>query len=59
MGVVEAVDDADAGLPTPRLVTTATRPLTAAELVATEDGGIVDLPVVRPIVGNDPGVTYG
>jgi DNA recombination protein RmuC len=59
LGVVEAVDDADAGLPTPRLVTTATRPLTAAELVATEDDGIVDLPVVRPIVGNDPGVTYG
>ena len=59
LGVVEALDDADAGLPTPRLVTSATRPLTAAELVDTADGGAVDLPVTVPIVGADPEVTYG
>lgn len=59
LGVVEAVDDADSGLPTPRLVTAATRPLTAAELLPAVDGGPVELPVVLPIVGNDSGVTYG
>ncbi len=59
LGVVEALDDADAGLPTPRLVTSATRPLTAAELVDTADGGVVDLPVTVPIVGAEPEVTYG
>ena len=59
LGVVEALDDADSGLPTPRLVTSATRPVTAAELVAAVDGGLADLPVAVPIVGSDPGVTYG
>ena len=59
LGVVEALDDADSGLPTPRLVTSATRPVTAAELVAAADGGLADLPVAVPIVGSDPGVTYG
>lgn len=59
LGVVEAVDDADSGLPTPRLVTSATRPMTAAELVTAADGGLVDLPVAVPIVGTEPGVTYG
>ena len=59
LGVVEALDDADSGLPTPRLVTSATRPVTAAELVAAADGGRADLPVAVPIVGSDPGVTYG
>jgi len=59
LGVVEALDDADSGLPTPRLVTSATRPVTAAELVAAADGGLADLPVAVPIVGSEPGVTYG
>ena len=59
LGVVEAVDDADSGLPTPRLVTSATRPVTAAELVAAADGDLADLPVAVPIVGSAPGVTYG
>jgi DNA recombination protein RmuC len=59
LGVVEALDDADSGLPMPRLVTCATRPVTAAELVAAADGGLADLPVAVPIVGSDPGVTYG
>jgi DNA recombination protein RmuC len=59
LGVVEALDDADSGLPTPRLVTSATRPLTAAELVGTADGDVLDLPAAVPIVGADPEVTYG
>jgi DNA recombination protein RmuC len=59
LGVVEALDDADSGLPMPRLVTSATRPVTAAELVAAADGGLADLPVAVPIVGSEPGVTYG
>jgi DNA recombination protein RmuC len=59
LGVVEAVDDADSGLPTPRLVTSATRPVTAAELVAAADGGLADLPLAVPIVGSEAGVTYG
>lgn len=59
LGVVEAPDDADSGLPTPRLVTSATRPLTAAELVDAAGGGVVDLPVAVPLVGTDPEVTYG
>jgi len=59
LGVVEAVDDADSGLPAPRLVTSATRPVTAAELVAAVEGDLADLPVAVPIVGSEPGVTYG
>jgi hypothetical protein len=43
----------------PRLVTTATRPVTATELVAAAGGGLADLPVAVPIVGTGDDVTYG
>ena len=59
LGVVEAVDDPDAGLPSPRLVTTTTRPVDAAELVAAADGGLAEIPLTVPIAGSEPGVTYG
>ena len=59
LGVVDAVDDPDSGLPMPRLVTTATRPVSAAELVAAAAGGLADLPVAVPIVGTGDDVTYG
>ncbi len=59
LGVVEAVDDPDSGLPSPRLVTTTTRPVSAAELVAAVDGDLAELAPAVPIVGPDPGVTYG
>jgi DNA recombination protein RmuC len=59
LGVVEAVDDPDSGLPTPRLVTTTTRPVSAAELVAAAEGGLAGLPVPVPEIGPHPGVTYG
>jgi DNA recombination protein RmuC len=59
LGVVEAVDDPDSGLPSPRLVTTTTRPVSAAELVAAADGDLAELTPAVPIVGPDPGVTYG
>ena len=48
MGVVGSVDDVDSGLPTPRLVTTTSRPLTAEELVASVDGGLAELAPVVP-----------
>jgi len=59
LGVVEAVDDPDSGLPSPRLVTTTTRPVSAAELVAAAGGDLAELPATVPIVGSGPGVTYG
>lgn len=59
LGVVEALDDPDSGLPTPRLVTTTTRPVAAAELVAAADGDLAKLAPAVPIVGSGPGVTYG
>jgi DNA recombination protein RmuC len=59
LGVVEAVDDPDSGLPTPRLVTTTTRPVAAAGLVAAADGDLAELAPAVPIVGSGPGVTYG
>jgi DNA recombination protein RmuC len=59
LGVVEAVDDADSGLPSPRLVTSVTRPVTAVELVAAVEGDLAALPVTVPNVGDEPGVTYG
>lgn len=43
LGVVEQTDAEDAGLPTPRLVTAATRPLAASELVASAGGALADL----------------
>jgi DNA recombination protein RmuC len=59
LGVVDAVEDGDGGLPMPRLVTTASRPLTADELVASVEGGLTELaPTVPSIEGGD-GVTYG
>jgi DNA recombination protein RmuC len=48
LGVVDVVDDADAGLPTPRLVTTATRPMTAEELVASAGGMLAELAPAVP-----------
>jgi len=59
LGVVEAVDDPDSGLPMPRLVTTSSRPVTAAELVATTEGGLAALPLTMPSVDTRDGVTYG
>ena len=59
LGVVEAVDDPDSGLLSPRLVTSTTRPVSATELVAATEGGLADLPVGVPEVGADHGVTYG
>jgi DNA recombination protein RmuC len=59
LGVVDAVDDPDSGLPSPRLVTTTTRPVAAAELVAAADGDLAELAPAVPIVGSSPGVTYG
>jgi DNA recombination protein RmuC len=43
LGVVEQTEDADSGLPTPRLVTSATRPLAATELVASAEGALTVL----------------
>jgi DNA recombination protein RmuC len=56
LGVVDAVDDPDSGLPAPRLVSTVTRPMAAPELVASADGSLAEL-----ASGTDPGtgVTYG
>jgi DNA recombination protein RmuC len=59
MGVVEALDDADSGLPTPRLVTSATRPLVAEELVASVDGALAELPSAVPSTGGGLDVPYG
>jgi len=59
LGVVEAVDDPDSGLPAPRLVTTTTRPVAASELVAALDGDLAELGQAVPIVRSGPGVTYG
>jgi len=59
LGVVEAVDDPDSGLPAPRLVTTTTRPVAASELVAALDGDLAELEQAVPIVRSGPGVTYG
>ncbi|MFN8167464.1 MAG: DNA recombination protein RmuC [Candidatus Nanopelagicales bacterium] len=56
LGVVPEGDDGDAGLPAPRLVTTATRPLGAPELVLlTEPPAPARVPTAEP----EPGVTYG
>jgi hypothetical protein len=56
LGVVPEGDDGDAGLPAPRLVTTATRPLGAPELVLlTEPPAPARVPTAEP----GPGVTYG
>jgi DNA recombination protein RmuC len=59
MGVVSGVDDVDSGLPTPRLVTTSSRPMTAEELVASVDGGLADLAPVVPHAEETAPVTYG
>jgi len=59
LGVVEAVDDPDSGLPMPRPITTSARPVTAAEPVGAPEGGLAALPLAVPIVETWDGVTYG
>ena len=59
LGVVEAVDDPDSGLPMPRLLTTTTRPVTAVGVATGTDHRLADLPVAAPILGSEDDVTYG
>ncbi len=59
LGVIDALDDPDSGLPMPRLVTTTTRPLTAAELVASAEGGLAEIAPSAPTVEGGGEVTYG
>jgi DNA recombination protein RmuC len=56
LGVVAEGDEHDAGLPEPRLLTTATRPLGAPELVLLTESG---QPTRVPSADQGPGVTYG
>jgi DNA recombination protein RmuC len=56
LGVVGEGDDHDAGLPEPRLLTTATRPLGAPELVLLTESGA---PSRVPTADEGAGVTYG
>lgn len=56
LGVVGTADEDGSGLPAPRLLTTATRPLAAPELVASADGTITEL---VPTTEGGAGVTYG
>ncbi|MBI1376761.1 MAG: DNA recombination protein RmuC [Frankiales bacterium] len=57
LGLVDGADD-DAGLAPPRLLSTATRPLAADELVASRDGGLADL-ATAPLAEETAPVTYG
>ena len=59
LGVIDAVDDGEGGLPMPRLVTTSSRPLTAEELVASVDGGLTELAPIAPSSEGAGAVTYG
>ncbi len=54
LGVVDETAGDDAGLPAPRLVTSATRPLSAPELVASADGGLATLATDVPRAGATP-----
>ncbi len=59
LGVVAAPDDPDAGLPAPRLLTSATRGASAPELVASAQGTLSDLSHDAPSSEPDARVTYG
>lgn len=54
-GVAGTADDEDAGLPAPRPVTSATRPLSAPELAPSHDL----VPETVPGAGDEPHLTYG
>ncbi len=56
LGVIDSVDDIDAGLTAPRLVTTPRRPLGAPELLAASDGTLAEL---APASDEGGVVTYG
>ena len=51
LGVVDEAAGDEAGLPGPRLVTSATRPLSAPELVAGAEGGLATLATDVPRAG--------